>query len=49
MVPSVLHARVLNMSHEGHLGVVNVKRFRDLMWWPGIDHEIGKRLYSLFD
>eukprot|EP00063_Salmo_salar_P068290 XP_014043125.1 PREDICTED: uncharacterized protein K02A2.6-like [Salmo salar] len=29
------------MAHEGHLGIVKVKqRCRDLVWWPGIDHDI---------
>jgi len=50
VMPSVLREQVLNIAYEGHLGVVKVKHCcRDLVWWPGIDHEIGKRLYSLFD
>uniref|UniRef100_A0A674DZP4 Gypsy retrotransposon integrase-like protein 1 n=1 Tax=Salmo trutta TaxID=8032 RepID=A0A674DZP4_SALTR len=41
VVPSGLRARVLSMAHEGHLGIVKVKqRCRDLVWWPGIDHDI---------
>ncbi|XDV43040.1 hypothetical protein PO909_011592 [Leuciscus waleckii] len=34
-------ASVLSMAHEGHLGIVKLKqRCRDLVWWPGIDHDI---------
>ena len=40
VVPSVLRAHVLDMAHEGHLGIVRLKqRCRDLVWWPGIDIE----------
>ncbi len=36
-----MHARVLSMVHEGHLGIVKFKqRCRGLVWWPGIDRDI---------
>ena len=41
MIPSGLPAHVLSMAHEDHLGIVRLKqRCRDLVWWPGIDHDI---------
>lgn len=43
VVPGSLRARVLSMAHEGHLGIVKLKqRCRDLVWWPGIDHDIER-------
>lgn len=41
VIPKDLRAPVLAMAHEGHLGIVKVKRrCRDLVWWPGIDRDI---------
>ena len=41
VVQSGLRACVLSMVHEGHLGIVKVKqRCCDLVWWPGIYHDI---------
>ncbi|KAL0148985.1 hypothetical protein M9458_055789 [Cirrhinus mrigala] len=39
--PNTLHARVLAMAHEGHLGIVKLKqRCRERVWWPRIDKDI---------
>ena len=36
-----LRARVLAIAHEGHPGIVRVEQhFQDLVWWPGIDHNV---------
>ena len=41
VIPNTLRARVLSMSHEGHLGIVKLKqRCRELVWWPAIDRDI---------
>ncbi|XP_057713151.1 uncharacterized protein K02A2.6-like [Corythoichthys intestinalis] len=41
VIPSSLRQRILNMAHDGHLGIVRVKqRCRSLVWWPGIDRDI---------
>ncbi|XP_019737023.1 uncharacterized protein K02A2.6-like [Hippocampus comes] len=41
VIPSSLRPRILNMAHDGHLGIVRVKqRCRSLVWWPGIDRDI---------
>lgn len=41
IVPSALRARVLEMAHSGHLGIVKLKqRCRNLIWWPGIDRDL---------
>ncbi len=41
VVPESLRSRVLQMAHEGHLGVVKVKqRCRDTVWWPHIDPDV---------
>ena len=48
MVPSALRARVLGMTHEGHLGIVKFnQRCRDLMLWPGIDRDIKAMVKGL--
>ena len=40
-IPGVLHACVLSLAQEGHLGFVELKqRCRDLVWWPGMDRDI---------
>ncbi|KAL0177289.1 hypothetical protein M9458_026183, partial [Cirrhinus mrigala] len=41
VIPLSLRGRVLSMAHEDHVGIVKLKqRFRDLVWWPGIDREL---------
>lgn len=36
----VLLFQLLQIAHEGHLGVVKFKCCLDTVWWPGIDQEI---------
>ena len=40
VIPSSLRGRVLTMTHKGHLGIKVKRRYRDLVWWPGIDRDL---------
>ena len=41
LVPKKLQSRVLEMFHEGHMGVVRVKQVaQSHVWWPCIDKDI---------
>ena len=43
VVPLKLRQCVLELGHEGHLGIVQMKqRLRTKVWWPGIDNEAEK-------
>ena len=36
-----LRTRVLALAHKGYLSIVRLKQqFSDLVWWPGIDHNV---------
>ena len=38
VVPPLLGNRILKVAHEGHLGIVNTKRFlRSKVWFPNMD------------
>jgi hypothetical protein len=41
VIPQSLRQSVLSLAHEGHPGVVRMKRLcRDAVWWPGIDGQV---------
>jgi len=43
VIPRKLRARVIELGHEGHQGMVKMKqRLRTKVWWPGIDKEAEK-------
>ena len=40
VIPSELREHVLKLAHEGHPGIVMMKkRLRSKVWWPGIDKD----------
>ena len=44
VVPSVLRYRMLEIIHEGHLGIEKCKaRAREILFWPGMTREIEDR------
>ena len=40
MVPRKPRGREIELSHEGHQGMVKMKRLRTKVWWPGIDKDV---------
>ncbi|GFO14921.1 transposon tf2-9 polyprotein [Plakobranchus ocellatus] len=47
LVPQKLHKQILNMLHDGHLGIVRMKNLaRSHFWWPGLDKDIEKMAKS---
>lgn len=43
VIPTELRTHVLELAHEGHPGIVVMKRrLRAKVWWPGIDREVEK-------
>ena len=40
VIPSELREHVLKLAHDGHHGIVMIKKgLRSKVWWPGIDKE----------
>lgn len=43
VIPQTLQQRTLELAHEGHPGIVVMKRrLRQKVWWPGMDKETEK-------
>ena len=41
VIPKKLQVTILQMLHEGHVGMVRVKRItQSFAWWPGVDTDI---------
>jgi len=41
VIPVMLRARMLELAHEGHPGIVRMKQCcRENIWWPGIDKDV---------
>ena len=49
IIPKVLCNRILDLVHEGHKEVVNMKQIqRSKVWWPGISNNVEKFCKSCF-
>eukprot|EP00118_Oscarella_pearsei_P023702 m.286809 g.286809 ORF g.286809 m.286809 type:complete len:321 (+) comp40699_c0_seq27:1227-2189(+) len=47
VIPEALRGRILELAHEGHLGIVKTKqRCRDFVWWPGLDRHVEDMVHS---
>jgi len=43
VIPKQLRAAVMNIGHEGHLGVVSMKQLlRTKVWWPKLEKDVEK-------
>ncbi|XP_062503757.1 uncharacterized protein K02A2.6-like [Corticium candelabrum] len=41
VIPKSLRSHVINLAHEGHLGIVKTKtRAREVVWWPGMNSQL---------
>lgn len=50
IIPIRLRRRTLELAHEGHPGMVVMKRrLRQKVWWPGLDVEVEKFVKSCRD
>lgn len=47
VIPQSLQNRTLELAHEGHPGIVVMKRrLRQKVWWPGMDREVERFVKS---
>jgi len=47
VIPASLKKDMLDKLHESHMGIVKTKqRARDIMYWPGINHDIENMISS---
>ena len=47
VIPKSLQERVIDICHEGHLGVVKTKQLpRSRVWFPGIDKRVEREVTS---
>ena len=47
VIPRDLRQRIIELSHEGHLGIVSTKKnLRARVWWPGLDGQVEKYVKS---
>jgi hypothetical protein len=43
IVPVALRKKMLELGHEGHMGIVGTKKnLRGRVWWPGIDSDVER-------
>ena len=48
-MPSELRESTLELAHERHPGIVNMKKvLRTKVWWPGIDKDVEKFCKSCY-
>jgi len=47
VVPPAGQTRVLDVLHDGHLGICRMKELtRSFVWWPGLDNDIQTKVQS---
>ena len=45
MIPATLQERIVDIAHEGHLGIVKTKALlRDTVWFPCMDKMVETRV-----
>ena len=50
VMPYTLRNQTLQLSHEGHQGIVKTKQLlREKVWWPGIDNQIEKLIQKCYN
>lgn len=50
VIPKSLRTRVLELGHEGHPGIVVMKRpLRSKVWWPGTDKDVEEKAVHVMD
>ena len=50
VIPQSLRSRTLELAHEGHPGIVNMKKtLRTKVWWPNINIDVEKYCKSCHD
>ena len=49
VIPNEIRERTLELAHEGHPGIVNMKKIlRTKVWWPAIDKDVEKFCKSCY-
>ncbi|MCG8032063.1 MAG: DDE-type integrase/transposase/recombinase [Candidatus Thiodiazotropha taylori] len=49
VIPESLRDRILTLAHEGHPGIVNMKKIlRSKIWWPGNDKQVEQFCKSCY-
>ena len=45
VIPSKLENRIIEIAHEGHMGIIKCKQFlRSRVWFPGMDRKIKQKI-----
>jgi hypothetical protein len=47
VIPESLQERIIDIAHEGHLGIVKTKRLiRSKVWFPSIDKQVERKIHN---
>ena len=44
VIPGVGREKVMQMLREGHCGMIRMKAIVQVVWWPGINAEIERKI-----